>query len=121
MLNDNPNADDADTLQEAVRIMLKRFRDAGWKVRGLVLRQDELDRAIVEHRLGDTLHECLFPDPVRLHELREMPLFDGIRIKIGQGEMRSSAFVVWREETGQMNAEKRLFPFDAELYGEVSN
>jgi hypothetical protein len=84
MLNDNPNADDADTLQEAVRIMLKRFRDTGWKVRGLVLRQDELDRAIVEHRLGDTLHECLFPDPVRLHELREMPLFDGIRLHVRQ-------------------------------------
>jgi hypothetical protein len=30
-------------------------------------------------------------------------------------------FVVTRAETGQMNAEKRLYPFDAELYGDVAN
>lgn len=118
LMQDNPDADDAATLEEAIRTMLRRFRGTGWTVRGLVLRQDELDNAIAQHRVGDALHKCLFPDPVKLHQLREMPLFEGIRIKLGQGDMPSSVFVVWREETGQMNAEKRLYPFDAELYAD---
>jgi hypothetical protein len=121
LLQDNPEVDDAETLQEAIRIMLKRFSSSGWKVRGLVLFQDELDNAIAENRVGDTLMTCLFPDPTKLLDAREMPLFDGIRIKMGEGDMPSSVFVVTRAETGQMNAEKRLYPFDAELYGDVAN
>jgi hypothetical protein len=121
LLQDNPEVDDAETLQEAIRIMLKRFSSSGWKVRGLVLFQDELDNAIAENRVGDTLWTCLFPDPTKLLDAREMPLFDGIRIKMGEGDMPSSVFVVTRAETGQMNAEKRLYPFDAELYGDVAN
>ena len=121
LLEDNPNADDAATMQDAIRIMLQRFKKAGHKVIGLVLVQSELDAALAQNRVGDTLTSVLFPDPVYMIDAREMPRFDGIRIKMGQGAMDRSVFVVQVDGMGQMNAHKRLFPFDAEIYSDVSN
>lgn len=120
LLQDNPSADDAATMQDAIRTMLQRFKSAGHKVLGLVLYQGELDAAIAQNRVGDTLTSVLFPDPTSLIDAREMPRFDGLRIKMGQGDMTESVFVIQADGYGQMNAHKRLFPFDSELYSNVS-